>query len=185
MPRGLDDVLWNNYRGLERTLARNGYPKEERINGFALYQLRKPDQLNNQLGTFLALRESRLEPNGVETAIFWTGSSLEEAVEALGKLPAKTLGETVRDRVFSYGSIGPMLAIGIAAGLVANSIGVGVTGSVGIGLGAEAIYLAGKAAYSLLRSYSQWQSALSVFNDHVKGRGALSRTIEFAEIYAH
>ncbi len=170
-----EGYLWNNHRELERVLAGNGYSPNKRINGFALYQLRQPSA-DGLEGKFLAFRESRLEQNSVETAIFWTGSSLEEAVESLGNLPIKTIGETVKDKVFGYGSIGILTACFVAGA---------VTNGIGIGLGAAGLYLVGKAAYSWLQSHAHWQSALGVFGDHVEGRGALSRAIEFAEIYAH
>ena len=171
---GREGYLWNNHRALERLLANNGYLPSESINRFSLYQLRQPGAGDGLEGKFLAFRESKPEPNRVETAIFWTGSSLEKAVEALGKLPAKTLGETFKDKTFGYQSLGSMLAIGILAG--------SVTGSVEIGTSAAGIYLACKAAYSLLQSYLLWQSPMYAFSDYVKGRLALSRALEFTEI---
>lgn len=177
---GLENILWNNCRSLERTLVANGRPVIRRINGFAVYQLRKPEEQNNSLGIYLAIRESTTEPNKVERAIFWEASSLEEAVAALSGLPDQPArkGKGLKDEIVSTSNAALTLALFTAAAYFAKSPEGGFW--------AAGIYNAARVAFHLWHSYSNdapWQLAANGFSNVTEGRSAISAMLQYSEIY--
>ena len=84
--RPLEDILWEDFGALEKTLQSHGYRTHKPFsNGFVVYEVRKPDQNLPLNGAYFAARKST--SGYVDEALFWYAPNLTEASAELLKLP--------------------------------------------------------------------------------------------------
>jgi hypothetical protein len=173
--RGLEDFLQGDYRSLQSALKHNGRLPSSEVNRFLLYQFGQPGLADetDQRGTFFAVRESRLEANTIETALFWSAPSLDDAVADLSSLPDGTAGEEMVKGVFNYKNGAITLGFFMSAGVLLG---------IEIGIVSALTYSVFKVAFNLGFDQMRRGNVLKTFGSYTAGKEAIREMIELTEI---
>lgn len=200
--RPLEDILWENFGALEKTLQANDHTTRRYFsNGVVLYELRKPDPSLPLYGAYFVARKS---PSGyVDEALFWYATDLAKASADVLKLPmsnepvwtVKPVEELQPRKPIKTGGL---IRAGVAgAGCLFLATQDYIPAIVGFCAGAiiyAAAHNAGNAAFSyVLNAYrfvfpqmperkTSIKNLEGTFENSAQGREAIARMLQLTEI---
>lgn len=192
--RPLEDILWENFGALEKTLQSNGYRTCKYFsNGFVVYEVRKLDPTLPLNGKYIAVRKSA-GSDSLESAILLDAPSLPDASSVIMDLPKanKSVKEPaphwLKEALYAGGA--GLAGAGIAMTLAQDS-SAAVFGFLGGAILYSMFPSAMKAFYSYLVQANSWHSnrkrvyaPSNGFKDAIEGKEAIVALLYLTEIHS-